>query len=326
MSVKPFRISFRSFVGTLFPARDWRLVGLAAFCAITLSCSQGSSPFPITPVDIVDLYPTWSPTDSVIAFYRGAPSSYGPPGVYLISSNGGNVRRLRGDDPYPIVQLSFSPDGRQLAGVRAGEVVTLDISANVLTTQVYSPNVPTDPAWSPDGANLVYSHVFLGRGEPPDSSGIHIVNLATNADRPLLPGSNATYGDHPVWSPDGSLIAFAGGGIQLIRPDGGGLRTVVFHSDQGYYSPTWIDHGARLLYLATGGSQSGTRVVGRDGTNDRSWGSNYGGMYSVSADGGRAVFTSTMKQANGRLALVLFTQHTSDLLGGTRRQLTQYVP
>jgi Tol biopolymer transport system component len=295
------------------------LLGLIAIVIATGSCIRTSSTFPLTPVDIVDLYPTWSPVDSLIAFYRGVRSSYGPPGVYLIASSGEGVRQVLADRPYPMASLSFSPDGRQLAGIRNDEVVTLDLATNVVTTQLYTANGPIDPDWSPDGSRLVYSRVFLGSGQPADSASLHIIDLATNNDRPVLSGSTQTFGSHPVWSADGSLIAYAGTGIQLIRPDGTGIRTVAGSSEPHCYSPTWIDGGGRLLY----GRRSETRVVSVDGTNDRSWGKFYGGMYSLSGDDTYVVFTT---QANGRQALVLFTQKASDVLGGSRRQLTQYVP
>jgi len=87
------------------------------------------------------------------------------------------------------------------------------------------------PAWSPDGARLVYVRELVEtENGGVSSSEIYVVNADGSAKRRLTRG--AAWNTNPAWSPDGKTILFTRIGkflgtdsrLFLIRPDGTGLR------------------------------------------------------------------------------------------------------
>jgi TolB protein len=131
-----------------------------------------------------------------------------------------------GQDP------SWSPDGSQVAFISEGNLhITGSDGAN--RVQVTNPTQPyvTKPEWLPNGSLLF---VFA----PPLPA---VFSIAPEGGTEL----NLADGYGPVWSPDGTEIAFVGGGtggglggrsdIHIMRNDGTGLRKV------GDY--TWDDVG-----------------------------------------------------------------------------------
>ncbi len=104
-------------------------------------------------------------------------------------------------------------------------------------------------------------------------------------------------GVSPAWSPDGSLIAFAGasgasGILSVIRPDGTGLRALP-HTEGGEY-PSWSPDGTRIAFNS---NLTGDHV-----------------MYVAQADGSKVVDLSRAGEGwqvdwspDGRF--ILFTSH-----------------
>lgn len=126
-----------------------------------------------------------------------------------------------------LLQPSFSPDGRQLAWLVAGDdtatggrfigLAIFDLQAHTgRLMHTYQPGAggefPLDVAWSPDGARIA----FVSFGEPPASG------RAGNIWVVRPDGSQETYvgeGLNPVWSPDAAQLAFlrtgSGGGQEI---------------------------------------------------------------------------------------------------------------
>ena len=88
-----------------------------------------------------------------------------------------------------------------------------------------------EPAWSPDGQRLVFDeNQNLEFDTVP--AYLYIINAdGTNRTQIVAPDGTAE-GDFPVWSPDGSRIAWKYGcEIMTIRPDGSGMVTVLDHRE-----------------------------------------------------------------------------------------------
>ena len=64
------------------------------------------------------------------------------------------------------------------------------------------------------------------------------------------------------------------------------------------------------------------RFVHADGSGDRMWHSNYGGVYCLSGDGNKVVMTGAVPTSSERVAMVLFVEDVGDASGTSRRQLT----
>ena len=92
------------------------------------------------------------------------------------------------------------------------------------------------PSASPNGSEVVVTT---------DRDGLVLVNPQTGQFTPL--GINGPIAE---WSPDGSLIAYGGAGINLMNPDGSGRRVLASSDVQG--RPSWSPDGAWLLYRVSG--------------------------------------------------------------------------
>jgi hypothetical protein len=126
------------------------------------------------------------------------------------------------------ISLTFSPDGRHVAGVVAGtgQIAIFDVDGATLTQTAGSPfdagvrQAPGVLAYSPDGTLLA--------AETPDENGNN--NVATVvyhvASNGALAGTAATQapGDSIGFSPDGKLLAVAGSdeiSVYSVQPGGG---------------------------------------------------------------------------------------------------------
>lgn len=182
--------------------------------------------------------PTWSPDSKSIAFSKIADDKSSK--IYIASTDGTNQLRLVTDSGFDGGSLTWSPDGKRIAfGMRKDSstlwdiyVVNIDGSNEQRLTQ----NGGVDPAWSPDGRQIVFAGSYKKSGldlfiMDADGTKLHrlMIDVALS-DRVI-----------PAWSPDGRLIAFVdGGAIYVVNIDGSGLRLLTvrddYHTDG---SPNW---------------------------------------------------------------------------------------
>jgi len=192
-----------------------------------------------------DGWPSWSPDGSRILFTRtavdpgddrcipGIPHDFQcPTDIYVMDVDGSNVVRLT-DDPAGEFMPVWSPDGSLIAFAREGDPVAGTFEAiyairpdGTGVRQISSANGGSDfwPSWSPDGTQVVFAAI---RNE---DWGIWAVDDDGSNERLILGGIGAGYVDNPVWSPDGSLIAFVGNltvddyspedALYVMRPSG----------------------------------------------------------------------------------------------------------
>ncbi|WP_185958272.1 PD40 domain-containing protein [Fodinibius sediminis] len=111
----------------------------------------------------------------------------------------------------------------------------------------YSAAAKIDPAVSPDGMKIAYTHVNSSSGERQ----IHVMNADGSGDAAVTDIVNqGNYG--PAWSPDGERIAFSGLGsngtdIYLADKDGANLRRIDMPGSQVVCG--WLPGGDRLLLM-----------------------------------------------------------------------------
>jgi len=228
----------------------------------------GARPQPLTRNQFWKSDPAWSPDGRWLSYSTDAG---GKLDIWLRDLNTGTGKQLTNLPGAAAVSGSWSRDSSHLA--------FLDQAGNVYTVEVASGNVqkvfgplwePGKPTWSADGRTIAlaafkpYSaHYREGLSQ------ILLINRATGAASyvdPVPYRSLGTRGDDgPVWSPDGTMMAFVVGSllwVMPVQPDGtpsGPPRQV---NNEVTDAPTWSGDSRTLLYLSNGQ----LRMIGADGS------------------------------------------------------------
>ena len=214
-----------------------------------------------------DTNPDWSPDGSKLAFERCSKWCE----VWTVNEDGTAPRRLGPNCLHASGACkdrggpAWSPDGKKIAfgqaSVVGGETqfaeiyvmnangtgqrqVTHFTAGKPFTTDLF------DPAWSPDGKQLVFEVRNSKKGDPPNRRALFIVN-ADGSDLGQLTEWSLNAGDSPDWSPDSRLILFRSvstanrhhGNLYTIHPDGSGLNRLTNYPapktvQTGSFSPT----------------------------------------------------------------------------------------
>jgi Tol biopolymer transport system component len=134
----------------------------------------------------------------------------------------------------------------------------------------------TGASFSPDGSQVVYG-LTTGNGTRGYVSGIYVV--PTIGGTPVKLSQPGLGGGEPVWSPDGSRIAYVGGSvsdpsIDTMAADGSHVHTLFSLADPGFIDiggMSWSPDGTSLVF---GGMMPDIHT---------------GQIYSISADGPSAL-------------------------------------
>jgi putative cell wall-binding protein len=221
--------------------------------------------------------PTWSPDSTQLAFA-------GPNGIVISSPDGSNQRTL----PVMGGGLEWSPDGSRIAYVppqsspTAPEIdairpdgtgqKTLVSSASLAAAAATEPSggcgavqFATSGPWSPDGRliaiNTGTQSVSSDQESETSCSQVAVAD-ATTGKATMMP----TQGNGPAWAPDGSALAYTGGGgIEIYRADGS-LTAIGATSIVG--APSWSPDAGQITYrsLGTSSNTGQANVVNADGT------------------------------------------------------------
>lgn len=167
--------------------------------------------------------PDWSPDGKQIVF---AAERDGDPEIYIMNSDGSHQQRITnapGDDSHP----HFSPDGKRIIFCSARSTPDLKADWGKQWIEIFSmktdgsnvqqishfKTVSTFPSYSPDGKQIVFRMVT---DEPafnwdlsPTKRNSEVFVMDVNGTNPVNISKSAAFDGWPVWSPDGSQIAFA---------------------------------------------------------------------------------------------------------------------
>ncbi|MCI0445525.1 hypothetical protein L0152_20215, partial [bacterium] len=129
----------------------------------------------------------------------------------------------------------------------------------------------TQPAFSPNGSQIVYNSTASGKEE------IWIMN-ANGTNKTQLTNTNAPITGRPRFSPSGDKVVFystmwyANGTdslqIYTMNPDGSGLDTVTTSGNN--YDPAWSPDGQKIIFAKRlSASRGRIYIMNRDGTNQQ---------------------------------------------------------
>jgi len=176
---------------------------------------------------------SFSPDGSQIAF---ASSTDGNVDIFVMAIEGGEPTRLttsRGIDTQP----AWAPNGRQIAftSTRSGspQIYLMDVDGTNVRRLSFSGEFHDESSWSYDGIRLVCTTRVDGRFQ------LTTINTVTG-DESILPGPGNN--ESPVFSPDGSMLAFSSdrtGLPQIFITDADGVPRQLT-SEGKNHSPTWV--------------------------------------------------------------------------------------
>jgi Tol biopolymer transport system component/imidazolonepropionase-like amidohydrolase len=121
---------------------------------------------------------------------------------------------------------SLSPDGKTLVFSAIGRIWSFDVAAKKARALTPSGQRAFSPSWSPDGKSIAYVTWQ-------DTVGGHVMRMGATGGSPTRLTRIASHYLNPVWSRDGSKVAF-------LHGSGGPLRSGGDTNDELWYALQWM--------------------------------------------------------------------------------------
>lgn len=204
--------------------------------------------------------PSWSPDGSRIVFYS---EREGNAEIYVMDADGGNQKRLTStpsDEGYPM----WSPDGGTITfdSDRDGnfEIYAMNTDGSGVRRLTNHPARDVSASWSPNGKQIAFMSDRDGGFD------VYVMNVdGSNTTRRTTTGT-AWF---PVWSPDGSRLAFhVGRDIHVVAREGSALTRLTTDPANGMY-PTWSPDGSKIGFMSWRNGRTELFVMNADGSDQR---------------------------------------------------------
>jgi Tol biopolymer transport system component len=186
----------------------------------------GGEPIPLTSGDNFDGAPAWSPDGTRIAF---ASSSAGTTAVWLIRSDGTQLKRVDNSTPSVNLMTSWTPDGRLMwqemtHGQVNYRIRDLSSGDDSLLLSGDNDGAVFAPEFSPNGKEVAVFGKL--RGGP---RGIYVLSWPARVPRFI---TNSIVGANAVgWSANGASIIAMSGGVWFVSTRNGQARRIAGVSD-----------------------------------------------------------------------------------------------
>jgi Tol biopolymer transport system component/PKD repeat protein len=200
-----------------------------------------------------DVYPSWSPNGTKIAFASSRED--GDQEIYVMNADGSNPTRLT-NSPGGDFSPSWSPDGTKIAFVsdrNANRDIYVMNAADGSDVKRLTNNAASDvddqPSWSPDGTKIAFDSHRDGNLD------IYVMNAADGSGEKRLTNNPGDDGG-ASWSPDGTKIAFHSTRAWIAEDiyvmnaaDGSGEKRLT-DNDATDWSPSWSPDGEKIAFVS----------------------------------------------------------------------------
>jgi dipeptidyl aminopeptidase/acylaminoacyl peptidase len=267
--------------------------------------------------------PAWSPDSTKLAFATDRDDKRQ---IYLIDPRGGEAHKLTSVED-GVGSFAWSPDGKSIAfaateakteadkerektygefdvigeGYRMSHLWVFDVPTQKTRRLTRGPFTVGQFSWSPNGAQIAFDHRINPSNTAGATADISVVTVADAKVAPLVTQEGSDAG--PVWSPDGSKIAFASAmtrqysflntAIAVIPSGGGPIENITAAFDEDPSIIRWTPAG--IFFTASQRTSSflysidpATRRVEKYTPADR-W---IGSGFSLTPDGQWAAFSA----------------------------------
>ena len=192
--------------------------------------------------------PTLSPDGMTVAYAMRVNGSWD---IYAQRAGGRNATAIVNDPQRDEKGAAFSPDGSQIAFHLSDAVGGIFIAGATGESVRRVTETGFDPAWSPDGKQIVYGTEEI---HDPSSrlggSTLYVVDVAGGSPRKLVDGD----GVQPSWSPSGARIVYwsnVGGQRDIYTvASTGGMPVRVTNDPAIDWSPVWSPDG-KFIYFSS---------------------------------------------------------------------------
>jgi Tol biopolymer transport system component len=177
--------------------------------------------------------PAWSPDGTKIA-YVGQPGETAQ--IWVMDSAGTNQHALV-TEPGGGIEPAWSPDGSEILfySGQQGTIAVIRPDGTGFRSITGASSPAPHPHWSPNGMKIAFQdegRTISGSPYSTELDDIWVINAdGTDLTRLTNSSDNGASSGNPVWSPDGTSIAFVrfapgsrDGDLYLMNPDGTGMR------------------------------------------------------------------------------------------------------
>ena len=228
----------------------------------------GAKPRPLTSDAFYKQSPAWSPDGKRLAYVS---DKSGTANIYILDLASGREQRLTTLRDAAALRPVWSPDGSRIAfQQQTGATFIATVAGGEIREAIPASYQPGRPSWSAKSKALALAALRpYSRRYREGTNLIQTVDLSTGKitlTEPAPYKSISTRGvDGPIYSPDGSRMAFVMDGYLWTRPvDANGVPTGEARpiNEEITDAPSWSGDGKQILYLSNGK----LRLVASDGS------------------------------------------------------------
>ena len=251
--------------------------------------ADGSNQTRLTFNPAVDAVSRWSPDGSKILYESDRDGNHE---IYVMNADGSDQTRLTFSSALDL-SGSWSPDGTKIlfSSGREGsmDIYVMNADGSNQTRLTNNPDSEGGAAYSPDGTKIAFSRDKHNFRSDQIGGETYVMDADGSNETPLVTDKRDTHCcNSPVWSPDGSKIAFSSSRgmteVETVRGlrrrsnppdiyviDADGSNEIRLTSSPGFdMRPSWSPDGSKIAFMSFNSitdSDNDIYVMDADGSN-----------------------------------------------------------